>query len=98
MHFLIQIPAKGFLMQLEPEHLAHFREALEASSITAAFCRVGGGLVIIADHETPGHLMAELRKHQILDAEVTPLVPLSSVLEGYMEHKATGRVGKELVS
>ncbi len=96
MYYLITVPAKGFLNQLEVEHLQQFKDALDKSNVHA-FVKVGGGLVMIVQQPSHEHLTTELRKHQIMDADVTPLLPLTKVLEGYIEHKTTGKVGHELI-
>jgi hypothetical protein len=96
-HFLVTIPAKGFLMNLTVEQLTEVKKSFESKSIPA-YAKVGGGMVLIVDAPSPSHLMVELRKHQIMDAEVTPLVELGKVLDGYIEHKTTGKVGYALVS
>lgn len=96
-HYMIEIPAKGLLRQLEPEHHETFRDALKANEKIHAFSKVGGGLVIFTQAESNAHLTVELRKHHLMDAEVTPIVPLVDVLDAYAEHKRTGKYGKDLL-
>lgn len=102
MKYMITIPAKGFLTSLSADAVAdvkgRMQEAIASGKILSAHSKVGGGLVIITDVDTHGHLIAELRKHQILDAKVEPIVDFIDVLDGYVEHKTTGTVGMALAS
>jgi hypothetical protein len=102
MKYMITVPAKGLLSALPPEHVADFKarmqDGITNGKILSAHSKVGGGLVIITDVESHGHLIAELRKHQIMDAKVEPLVDFVEVLDAYVEHKTTGRVGMALAS
>jgi hypothetical protein len=96
-HYMIQIPAKGFLAKLDVEQLQTFKQALASNEKVHAFSKVGGGMVIFTQMEDNQHLTVELRKHQIMDAEVTPLVPMVDVLDAYVENKQTGKFGAALL-
>ncbi|WP_033921935.1 hypothetical protein [Sphingomonas sp. 37zxx] len=102
MKYMITIPAKGLLASLPVEAVSEFKSKIQESisngRIVSAHSKVGGGLVIITDIESHGHLIAELRKHQIMDATVEPLVDFVEVLGGYVESKTTGVVGMALAS
>lgn len=102
MKYMITIPAKGFLRALSADTIADIKsrmqEQIASGKILSAHSKVAGGLVIITDVESHSHLIAELRKHQILDAKVEPIVDFVDVLDGYVEHKTTGTVGMALVS
>jgi hypothetical protein len=102
MQYMITIPAKGLLTSLPVEAISEFKARLQDGitngKILSAHSKVGGGLVIITDVESHGHLIAELRKHQIMEATVEPIVDFIEVLDGYVEHKTTGTVGMALAS
>jgi hypothetical protein len=78
------------------EHLVALKKGVEGAiakgSIKGAYAKVGGGVVLIVDSPSNGQLTVELRKHQIIDAEVVPLVNYLDLLDGHIEFKETGKV------
>lgn len=92
--YLIMLKAKNMLPHFSEDHLKKFKSGVEAAlkkgSIEGAYAKVGGGLVFVVNF--PGHaeLTLELRKHQITDAEVIPLVPLNKLLEAHIDYRKTG--------
>jgi hypothetical protein len=92
--YLIILKAKNMLPRFEEEHLKKFKQGVEAAlkkgSIEGAYAKVGGGLVFVVNFPGNAELTLELRKHQIVDAEVIPLVPLTSLLEAHIDFRKTG--------
>ena len=91
MLYMVSMKASGKLGSAPLEFIEKFRssvaEALAKGSMKAACVKVGGGMVLIVDSPSNAHLAAELRKHQIVDAEVVPVVPLVDLLDAYVEMK-----------
>ncbi|WP_448203908.1 hypothetical protein [Azospirillum sp. sgz302134] len=96
MLYLVSLQAKGFINQMEEEHLQAFKDgvqkAMSKGSIVGAYSKVGGGLVLVVNSPGNAELTVELRKNFIMDAEVTPLVPLLDLLDAHVEHRRTGKV------
>lgn len=96
MYYLINFQSHNFVSTLAEDHLTAFKAGIEASlkkgAIKAAYSKVGGGLVLIVDSPSNAQLTVELRKNQITDAEVVPLVPLLDLLDAHIDHRRTGKV------
>lgn len=95
MLYMISLKPQNKLMKAPVEFIEGFRksiaESLAKGSMKAACVKVGGGMVLIVDSPSNAHLAAELRKHQIVDADVVPVVPLVELLDAYAEMKKTGK-------
>jgi hypothetical protein len=96
MYYLVMMKSHNKLPTMDEEHLTAFKKGIEAAiekgTITAAFTKVGGGIVLIVDSPSNAQLTLELRKHFITDAEVLPLVRLVDLLDAHIEHRKTGAV------
>jgi hypothetical protein len=94
--YLIMLKSKHVLARLEADHLQKFKDGIQAAmqrgTIEGAYAKVGGGLVLIVDSPSNAQLTVELRKNQITDAEVIPLVSLVDLLDAHIEHRQTGVV------
>lgn len=92
MLYMVSLKSPGLTSKVEAEHLVTFKKGLEAAiakgSIKGAYTKVGGGLVLIVDAEGNGQLTLELRKHQITDAEVVPLVNFLDVIDEHIKFKS----------
>ena len=97
MFYLVTLKAKNMLAKLETDQLIAFKSGMEAAkasgTVKAIYAKVGGGVVLIVDSPSNAQLTVELRKHQIMDAEVVPLVDYIDLLDGHIEFKKTGKVG-----
>ena len=96
MFYMISLKAQNKMGCADVESLIAFKKGIEAAiakgSMKAAFTKVGGGTIFIVDSPSNGQLTLELRKHQITDAEVTPLVEFTEVLDAHIEFKKSGKV------
>ena len=92
--YLIILKTKNMLPKFGEDHLVKFKEGIEAAlkkgSIEGAYAKVGGGLVFVVNFPGNAELALELRKHQITDAEVIPIVPLNKLLEAHVDFRKTG--------
>lgn len=96
MLYMVSLKAQNKFGSLNVETLTAFKEGMVAAiakgGIKGAYTKVGGGTLFIIDSPSNGQLTIELRKHQITDAEVTPLVDFLDVLDAHIEFKQTGKV------
>ena len=95
MLYLVSIKAKNLLVKLEVDQLTALKkgveEAIAKGAIKGAYAKVGGGVVLIVDSPSNASLTLELRKHQLTDSEVVPLVDYIDLLDGHIEFKNTGK-------
>lgn len=62
-------------------------EAMGQGIIRAAYAFVGGGALWIVDAENNATLARGLRKLGVTKAEVTPLVDMMRLIDGYIEYR-----------
>jgi len=94
--YLIFIPSKEMLGRAPLEFVEKFKSGVEAAmergAIEGAYAKVGGGLVFIVNSPGNEQLAVELRKNQITNAEVIPLVPLLELLVAHIDWRNTGEI------
>ena len=97
MYYLVMMKSHNLVGTMPEEGLVAFKKGIEAGlnkgTIKAAYTKVGGGMVLIVDSPSNAQLALELRKHQITDAEVIPVVGLLDLLDAHIEHRKTGTAG-----
>jgi hypothetical protein len=94
MQYSVFVKPSGTMSECDVESLTqvreHLQESMKKGSILSAYVNPGAGLLLIVDQPDSAHLHAELRKHHIIDAEITELFPLLGVLDAYIgKHSKT---------
>jgi hypothetical protein len=96
MKYLVFVKHSGNIGMLGVERVVQIKkrlhEALDKGSIVGAYAKVGGGLVLIINSPDIAHLTFELRKHHIINAEITPLVALTALLDTWISHHTDRKV------
>jgi hypothetical protein len=79
-------PVQSLTAEQLSEGLGKLDAGIKDGSVDVAYTKVGGGAIMVVNSPSHEALTRILRGHHVSHVEVTPLVGMRDVIQGYLEY------------